>query len=290
MRIIKTIIKCDRFLGLLTSALEVGYFDPKTKKHVKTEVGTRTPQGSVLSPLLANIVLHEFDKFLMERVLPKYNRGNRRRTNPEYNAVAVIRDPMKHHNATPLERDEALTLMRRLPRYVVKDQNYRRSMYVRYADDFVFLLEGQKAEALNIKEEIKLFLRNSLGLRLNDEKTLVTHTSEGFQFLGASIKVSRRVGYMMKTKTSSGKQITMRANIRAGVYMPTKKLIEKLVKANFAHRNHNNVLLGKAKTELVNLDHPTIIQFYNSKVYGLINYYSFAANRIETQNLIWILR
>lgn len=284
METIKTIIKCDRFLGLLISALEVGYFDPKTKQYIKTDVGTL--QGSVLSPLLANIVLHKFDKYLTEQVLPKYNRGSRRITNPEYNAVAVIRDPKKHPNATSKERDEALKLMQKLPRFVPKDHNYRRSMYVRYADDFVFLLEGTKAEALSIKEEIKTFLRDSIGLQLNEEKTLVTHISEGFEFLGALIKGPKRVGYMMKTTTSSGKRITMRANIRAGVYMPTKKLIEKLVKANFAHRNHKNVLLAKPKTELVNLDHATIIQFYNSKVYGLINYYSFAANRIETQNLI----
>ena len=163
-------------------------------------------------------------------------------------------------------------------------------MYIRYADDFVYLLEGPKEEALIIKEKIKSFLRDKIGLELKDQKTLITHITEGFNFLGAYIKMPKRVWFMMKNKTTTGKEITMRASVRASVCMPTKSLIEKLIKAGFAHRNHLNVMSAKPKTELVNLDHCTIIQFYNSKIHGLINYYSFACNRIETQNLIWILR
>lgn len=262
----------------------VGNLDPKTKRYVTTDIGT--PQGSVLSPLLANIVLHELDQYITKEIIPLYHRGNRRRTNPEYNSIAVIRDPNKHPNATDEEKTEALQKMRDLPRYVMKDENYRRSMYIRYADDFVYLLEGPKEEAFVIKEQIKKFLRDKIGLEFNDQKTLITHITEGFNFLGAYIKMQKRVGFMMKNKSIAGKIITMRANVRASVCMPTKSLIEKLIKAGFAHRNHLNVLLAMPKTGLVNLDHCTIIQFYNSKIYGLINYYSFASNRIETQNLI----
>ena len=78
----------------------------------------------------------------------------------------------------------------------------------------------------------------------------------------------------------------MRANVRANVNMPTKLLIEKLIKSGFARRNNLGQLLASPKTDLINLDHSTIIQFYNSKIYGLLNYYIFARNRIETQNLI----
>lgn len=280
MDIIKSRVSCDRTLSLLQKALVVGYLDPKTKRYVTTDIGT--PQGSVLSPLLANIVLHELDQYITKEVI--LHRGRRRRTNPEYNSVAVIRDPNKHPNATGEEKAEAL--LRSLPRYLMKDKNYRRSLYIRYADDFVYLLEGPKEEAIIIKEKIKSFLRDKIGLELNDQKTLITHITEGFNFLGAYIKMQKRVGFMMKNKTTTGKVITMRAS----VCMPTKSLIEKLIKAGFAHRNHLNVLLAKPKTELINLDHCTIIQFYNSKIHGLINYYSFACNRIETQNLIWILR
>ena len=89
MNLLHKEIKCVRTLELIQKALVVGYMDPKTKRKIISDVGT--PQGSVLSPLLANVVLHELDKFITEVLIPQYNRGKRRRTNPEYNKHVHIR-------------------------------------------------------------------------------------------------------------------------------------------------------------------------------------------------------
>src|SRR4029450_5242739 len=64
-------------------------------------------------------------------------------------------------------------------------------LYVRYADDFVVLCNGTKAEALAIKEELKELLR-PMGLTLSEEKTKVTHITEGFDFLG--YRIIRSIG------------------------------------------------------------------------------------------------
>lgn len=279
MKLLKDKIICDRTLELIRKALTVGHLDPKANHMTKTKIGT--PQGSVLSPLLANIVLHELDKFLNEELIPMYHRGKRRRTNPVYNALTHIRHTKK--GSSPEIRENALKMMMLTPRMDLKDPNYRRSMYIRYADDFIYLLEGPLAEAKTIKEEIKKALFRLTGLELNEDKTLVTHINDGFHFLGVYIKGLKHVGYMMKTYTPT---IRMRANVRARINMPTAKLIEKLILNGFARRNHKKVVIARALTKLVNLDHSTIVQFYNSKVFGFLNYYTFAANRIETQNLI----
>lgn len=279
-------IKCSRTLDTISKALVVGFVEKNNSRVYTSNVGT--PQGSVLSPLLANIVLHELDKFVTETIIPKHNRGNRRRQNPEYNKWAHIRHTKK--NVTTEEQVEALEKMRKLPRMDSRDPNYRRSMYIRYADDFVYLLEGPIAEAKQIKEDIKTFLRENTGLELNDEKTVISLIRDGFYFLGASINSLRHVGFRMKTRSVLGKDISMRANVRARLNMPTQKLIEKLIKAGFAKKSHTGLVLAIPQTKLVNLDHATIIQFYNSKIHGLLNYFSFAANRIEIKNLIWILR
>lgn len=286
MNLLRQKIVCDRTLELIKKALIVGYLDPKTKKITKTNIGT--PQGSVLSPLLANVVLHELDKYLTGELIPMYHRGNSRRTNPEYNALAHIRHTKR--NASQTEKVEALSKMLMTPRMDPQDPNFRRSMYIRYADDFVYLFEGPILEAKAIKESLKSALHKLTGLELNEEKTLTTHLNEGFHFLGAYVKGLRRVGFMMRTTTTKGSVISMRANVRARVNMPTAKLIEKLILSGFARRNHYGQVLARPITKLVNLDHSTIVQFYNSKIHGLLNYYTFAANRIETQNLIWILR
>jgi Retron-type reverse transcriptase len=59
-------------------------------------------------------------------------------------------------------------------------------LYVRYADDFVVFCNGSKAEALAMKEELKGVLSH-MGLTLSEDKTKVTHITEGFDFLGYRI-------------------------------------------------------------------------------------------------------
>ena len=63
-------------------------------------------------------------------------------------------------------------------------------LYVRYADDFVVLCNGTKAEAQSMKEELQHVLHH-MGLTLSEEKTKITHITEGFQFLGYRIERSR---------------------------------------------------------------------------------------------------
>lgn len=282
MRHLKNDIRCDRTLNLIMNALTVGYIDKRTKVLTRTKVGT--PQGSVLSPLLANIVLHELDKYIEDVIIPANHSGKTRGRNPEYLKLVNVRHNRK--SATEAEKKVALEQMYKIPSMDVNDPNFRRCMYVRYADDFVVLFEGPIAEAKKIKTKIKDFLTNHTGLELNDDKTIITNIKEGFDFLGARIKNLRRVDYRMKMKTRKGAPVTMRANVRARVNMPTKAIMEKLIKGGFARRNSKNQVSAIPLTKIVNLDHPTIIQLFNSKIHGLLNYYSFAANRIEIQNII----
>jgi RNA-directed DNA polymerase len=100
----------------------------------------------VISPLLANIYLHELDRYMESKYL-NLSDGSR-----QYRRRKGI-------------------------------GNY---LYVRYADDFVVLCNGTKAEALAMKEELKEVL-STMGLTLSEEKTKVTHITEGFTFLGYEI-------------------------------------------------------------------------------------------------------
>jgi RNA-directed DNA polymerase len=115
-------------------------------KGALTETLTGTPQGGIISPLLANIYLHEMDKYMESNYL----------------------------NISKLERNK---------RRKAGKGNY---LYTRYADDFVILCNGTKAEARQMKEEIGGLLRN-MRLTLSEEKTQITHITEGFTFLGYEI-------------------------------------------------------------------------------------------------------
>src|ERR1700732_4078100 len=69
-----------------------------------------------------------------------------------------------------------------------KDPNLKRMMYIRYADDYVILVEGSHNEAVYYRNLIKYFLLENCGLTLNLDKTLITNMSDNeFYFLGAEI-------------------------------------------------------------------------------------------------------
>lgn len=107
-----------------------------------TEIGT--PQGGIFSPLLANVYLHELDRFWWEQEgkLSRYRKEGRRRA-----GGGTVR-------------------------------------LLRYADDFVLLWNGTKQGAYALKKRFASFLRENLYLELSAEKTLVTHADEGLDFLG----------------------------------------------------------------------------------------------------------
>lgn len=183
MKLIGEKVKCARTMQLLKKTLEAGYIDPDTKRLVIPDRGT--PQGSVLSPLLSNIVLHELDKY-MAKLEQSFRKGTKRERNKEYDKIhSKIQYLTIHHNDRKEEIKELVKQRRELKSSNPMDPNFKRLMYLRYADDFVVLVTGSHHDAIHIKSQIKRQLENKCGLELHDEKTLITRTKEGFHFLGA---------------------------------------------------------------------------------------------------------
>jgi RNA-directed DNA polymerase len=147
---------CDqRFLDLLWRILKAGSIDQGLFRAAHEGV----PQGGVLSPLLSNIMLHEFDKWLETKYLSKKARKDR-----------------WYWNSTVLDERPIAKLENRQWRPAVA--------YCRYADDFVLLIKGTKTQAEAFREECRQFLETELKLTLNLDKTHVTHVNDGFIFLG----------------------------------------------------------------------------------------------------------
>jgi RNA-directed DNA polymerase len=153
IHLLKRRIQDKKLLALIWQMLKAGVMEGKLFK----ETSEGTPQGGIVSPLLANIYLHEIDKWMDERYTGlNYNEKNRRRKRKEGNAF-----------------------------------------YVRYADDFVIAWNGTKENAQKLKAELSAFLSEHLGLQLSEEKTHITHITEGFDFLGFTMKrhVEEQRGY-----------------------------------------------------------------------------------------------
>jgi len=71
-----------------------------------------------------------------------------------------------------------------------QEGNWRHSNADSYADDWVAVWNGSRDRAEEIKAEIKAFLANVLKLKLSEEKTLITHIDDGFQFWAIKFRVT----------------------------------------------------------------------------------------------------
>ncbi|MEG3268865.1 reverse transcriptase/maturase family protein [Streptococcus suis] len=264
-------IQDGRFIRLIKNMLEAGCLDDW--KFHKTISGT--PQGGVISPLLANIYLHQFDKWVGEELIPQYTRGKKQKANSAYNRLS--RRIKCYQDKGDYKKAHQLIVERRnLPSVDTYDTSYRRLRYVRYADDFILGFTGSKAEAKDIKKQIGDFLKIKLHLELSQEKTLITHaTKESAKFLGYEIKAQRVNDYI----DNKGKRS---ANGVIALFVPASVIESKcrqyMKNGKSIHRNN-----------LLHDDDFSIVQTYQQEYRGLVQYYILAQNLSWFSKVYWYM-
>ena len=250
----------NRFLRLLKYLLKAGYVEDWT--YNRTPSGT--PQGGIVSPILANVYLDRLDKFVENVLIPAHTRGTVRKYNLAYtrlaNQATRQRQRGNHRAALQLRKQ-----MQQLPSVDPQDPGYRRLRYVRYADDFVLGFIGPKAEARQVKESLETFLRESLKLELSREKTLITHaTSQAARFLGYEL-VNQQANDQYDHRGQR------KVNGRIGLRVPAD-VIEQHCQAYMrngkpAHRSF-----------LIHDEDYSIVERYQLEFRGVVQYYLLAYN------------
>lgn len=264
-------IQDGRFIRLIKNMLEAGCLDDW--KFHKTISGT--PQGGVISPLLANIYLHQFDKWVGEELIPQYTRGKKQKANSAYNRLS--RRIKCYQDKGDYKKAHQLIVERRnLPSVDTYDTSYRRLRYVRYADDFILGFTGSKAEAKAIKKQIGDFLNTKLSLELSQEKALITHaTGESAKFLGYEIKAQRVNDYIDNKGRRS-------ANGVIALFVPASVIESKcrqyMKNGKAIHRNN-----------LLHDDDFSIVQTYQQEYRGLVQYYILAQNLSWFSKVYWYM-
>ena len=142
------------------------------------ESDTGAPQGGILSPLLSNVALSVLDEHF-----------------------AKAWEEMGDSHAREQRRRKGLA-------------NYR---LVRFADDWVVMVAGTKADAERLREEAAAVLF-PMGLRLSEEKTVIVHIDQGFNFLGMRIQRHRQRGSKRRfvyTYPSRAALMAVKAKVRS---------------------------------------------------------------------------
>jgi len=261
-------IQDQRFLRLIRNMLMAGYLEDW--KYHDTLSGC--PQGGVISPILSNIYLNKLDDFVERELIPQYTRGKTRSRNPEY-VRAEWRNRSARQRGDRAEAREQRRIMRALPSTDPMDPGYRRLLYTRYADDHLLGFIGPKAEAEEIKEKLARFLRETLALELNQEKTLITHARTGAaRFLGYEITVQHS-----STKITGGRRAV---NGVIGLKVPRD-----VIRAKCAPYRKN----GKPwhRSRLQNQSDYDIVRIYGAEYRGVVNYYLLARNTWRLGTLRW---
>jgi group II intron reverse transcriptase/maturase len=229
IKLLEKRINDNRFLRLIRKFLKAGYLENWTFH--KTYSGT--PQGGIISPILANIYLHELDCFMKEYT-EKFNQGKKRQRTYEYrkieSTICNLRKKLKEtQNET--ERKNLIKAIRELekershtPTTDPMDENYKRIQYVRYADDFLIGVIGSKADCEKIKEDIRNFLFENLKLELSTEKTLITHAQSPAKFLGYDVYVRK----CSLTKRNKNGSLVRNYGSRIVLAITTEKILAKL--------------------------------------------------------------
>lgn len=276
VEIINQKIKDARFLKLIRSFLKAGYMED-WKYH---ETYSGCPQGGIISPILANIYLNELDHHVM-KIKKEFDVATKARYTPEYTKLVGLRQRLhnKIKNSNGIEREKLIeeykTATAQMLKLPAKQCDDKKIKYVRYADDFLIAVNGNRQDCEKIKQELTEFISTTLKMELSQEKTLITHSNTPARFLGYDVRVRR--DQQIKPK---GKFKTRSMNNKVELSIPFKDKIEKFLFSNgiVKQRSDNGKLEPIHRPQLLNRTDLEIVTIYNAELRGICNYYGLASN------------
>lgn len=273
--IINSKIKDARLIKLIWKFLKAGYMEDWV--YYKTYSGC--PQGGIVSPILSNIYLNELDKFAAKMAKEFFKPKDHVRTY-EYGSLAGKRDYAKKRLKTAKGQKKA-ELLRQMKAWEIQlhktpyaSKTGKVMKYIRYADDFIIGIKGNKADCERIKLQFSEFISHTLKMELSDEKTLITHSNQYARFLGYDVRVRRD----QKLKPH-GNHLSRTLNNTVELNIPLADKIMPFLFGKLAIRqNQDGTIEPAPRKYLYRCTDLEIISSYNSELRGICNYYGIASN------------
>lgn len=275
IKILERKIKDSKFINIIRQFLKAGYMEDWD--YHKTYSGT--PQGGILSPILANIYLNELDRKIME-MKESFKEPHKRKYTYEYSVMKGKRDYQKAVLKKAKEEDREEILRRieyytkelyKIPRTPADDKDIN---FVRYADDFIIAVKGSREDCVRIKAELTEYLTNELKLTLSDEKTLITHSSNKARFLGYNISVRR--SQIIKQNGQGCKQRTL--NNKVELTIPFDKIEKFMFERGIIRQTGADKFRPLHRKGWLYLPDYVIVERYNAEMRGIFGYYRLAVD------------
>lgn len=286
-------IQDPRFIRLIWKLLKCGVL--KEERILFENKGV--PQGSIVSPLLANVYYHELDEFVKKLAKQYTTPENNRYTlkNSKYkkleHRIAKIHKEMKLYSPQSRERKELAKELKivRKERLDTSSLKYKtiRIEYVRYADDWMIGIAGDRSLAGKIKAEINQFMHTTLRQKIHPVKTKITNIRKGnvcflgyYIFLPENRPISKYKG--------KGVQTIRRGQPELRFDLPVEKTLKRLVNKGYLKKLKKGVRPISRSSYSVLEDH-VIVSHYRSLWLGIKNYYSGCTGRNRLQYIHYLL-
>jgi group II intron reverse transcriptase/maturase len=304
----KKYISNQVFIDLLYKALKVRIIS--IHSNFLNKVGT--PQGSVVSPILCNIYLHELDTFVMQgEELSKYRSGKNATSNWAFTKqIRFTEEDIARSLGVKKEKGKRKywKFMQKLrvkkikeasasgvPRLKYKGVN-RKITYVRFADDFVIFVWGTKSDCIEIKYSISKFLKGDLALNLSSAKTRITYLKKDkVKFLG--FEIWQPAGSLLGTKKDLNPDGSLgiarvgtkfrgavKTVPRIRITFSMTRILRSLVDKGLA-RFKNGEFFPTSYKPVLCYELGNIVNYLKSVFRGLSNYYVFCDNWYDTKSL-----
>jgi group II intron reverse transcriptase/maturase len=293
VKILKKRIDDHRFIRLIWKLLGCGILDEKRIRWAKTGV----PQGSIVSPILANIYYHELDEFVHSlknrfetRQSDRKNLKSQSYKSLEYK-IRKLHSQMREYEAQSPERQELAKTLKslRMERFntVGLKNKVIRIEYVRYADDWMIGVTGNKELAFDLKEQITKFMKDDLDQNLHPVKTKITDLRKGnAYFLGYEIFLPRN--RPISSYKGKGVRTIRRGQPQLRFDIPVSIITNRYVERGYLKQLKDKVHPISRSSYSVLEDH-VIVNHYRSTWLGLLNYYSGCTDRGRLQYIHYLL-
>lgn len=307
IKVVKQRCKDKDILAVIYRMLKCGYVSLTNSRDVNLVSSEGIPQGSIISPLLGNIVLDEFDRIVEKTLIPQFNKRGKNQVSKVspvyYQATSVfdakdyeLRDQIKEQMGltTRQAREVVKTAKVKVAQtkgieYSLKDESTERLWYVRYADDFIFGYTGPKIKAQMLTSIITQEL-SYIGVRVNSSKSQIAHHSKGVQYLSYNIFGNYRLKSVGKIDDRG--QRTIRTYLAFSP--PVKKLVERAKERGFLMPNRrgktNSKLVARRYDKWLFLPPQDIVKRFKSVIQSTIHYYQGCQQRSDLYELLWLYK
>ena len=288
-------INDEKFINLIYKCCKSEIFDQLDK--TKRDPLTGVPQGGIVSPLLWNIYMQDFDEFILEHIQQTFDIINKRQdrftTNVSNNSLLYRRKLYKRttlakklndlkqgkdiKDLPPKSIEKAVKLKTELYKttkslFKTRSKNPSkvklRFYYTRYADDWCFFTNAKPSLIQLIQNKILSYLKDYLKLTLSLEKTKITNLYKTrVKYLGFSLFRLKSRKISTTTKTGKTKRVTGNC-INIGI--DKDKIIDRLQWQGYL----DTKMKPREQPALSTIDPYELIMRYNSIIRGYLQYYA----------------